>query len=407
MLKHKDIISRKVSEYMDFQASHAPLSNAFPDGIDIKMSDKRGPLGERMMMLTFKQYFPIRESRTEISASNARGPYATKRKAGKTDEVPTYMPVITNKKYRDAMTFNCNSIAYLQMLSDASELKYKNGSSTFKGFAVTYEKLKGAFTDEGIREIHIPLLMTLYGIFLQKFLSSQEDAQRLDGEAVFYYPDFSKKIGKTHTGIKDIKAFTCAMQKLENIVGIINNGQKGSDILPVLFYEHDKNANTIHISSPYMARIIKEIHKESIKKDKKGEMVRNKSGELQTLPAYSYLIDISIEKERNKRAVEIVMIIVVLIEQAGKNIPHIRARTIIERSSLLKESMQDPSTQKKDTMLRRSFSRAWELLQSKTKLSITYKDIELPDPENPCCIPTWSTIDMVFKFPHKGKCVNP
>jgi len=121
------------------------------------------------------------------------------------------------------------------------------------------------------------------------------------------------------------------------------------------------------------------------------------------LPSYSYLVDISIEKERNRKAVEIVMIIVALIEQAGKGTPHIRAKTVIERSSILKKCLQDQSAQKSDTILRRSFTKAWELLRSKTRLGAVYKDIELPDPENPYYIPTYSNLDMVFKFPHKGK----
>lgn len=333
--------------------------------------------------------------------------YRTKKTAGQRAEVPAYLPVITNKTYRDAITFNCNGSAYLQLLSDGSELKYKNGSSYFKGLAANCEKIKGLFTNDGIKEVHIPLLMALYGIFLQKASSSSGKAQGLDEKIVFYYPEFAKKLGKTHTGVKDIEAFASAMEQLTKIVGIVHNGQSSSDILPVLSgYEHDKDTNTIHIASPYITRIIKEIHNASIRKDKNGEPVKNKNGEFRTLPAYSYLVDISIEKERNRKAVEIVMIIVALIEQSGKHTPHIRARTVIERSSLLKGSMKGPSTQKKDTVLQRSFSKAWELLQTKTKLSTVYRDIKLPDPENPCYIPTCPNLDMVFTFPHKGKCTD-
>lgn len=383
------------------------LSAALPDCIRVNMTKRKSHSGNRIMKITTEHYIVVPDSQKKIAGSSGsarkKGPYITKKTAGETDEVPLYLPVITNRKYRDAMGFNCNSSAYLQMLSDGCRLAYKNGASAMKGFPATYEKLKEYRTGEGIEKVHIPLLMALYGILLQKFMPSPE-THSLNETAVVYYPDLAKKTGKTNTGVKDIASVTNAMEKLENIAGIVNGGQKGSDILPVLSgYKYDDDTNTIRFSSPYMARIIQEIHKASIQRGKNSGAVKNENGDEKTLPAYSYLVDISIEKERNKKAVEIVMIIVALVEQAGKNTPHIRAKTIIERSSLLKKSLQNSSTQKKDTVLRRSFSKAWELLRSNTRLSSVYKDIELPDPDNPKYIPTSSTIEMVFRFPHKGK----
>ena len=40
-------------------------------------------------------------------------------------------------------------------------------------------------------------------------------------------------------------------------------------------------------------------------KNKKGETLLKKNGKPQMLPAYSYLVDASIAKERNKKAVEV------------------------------------------------------------------------------------------------------
>lgn len=385
------------------------LPAVLPDCISINMTRQKSPSWNRIMKITAEHYVAVPDRQLKITDSGARGrkrgPYITKKTAGETDGVPACLPVITNGEYRDALAFNCNGSAYLQMLSDSSGLRYKNGSSSFRGLAATYEKIKGLFTDEGIKEVHLPLLAALYGILLQKFSSSPESLGP-DGEAVFYYPDLAKRTGKAHPGAKDIGAVTSAMDRLGNVVGIVDNGRKGSDILPVLSaHEYDKNTNTVRFASPYMARVINEIDRARIRKGKDGRPAMNKNGKVRTLPAYSYLVDISIEKERDKKAVEIVMIIVTLIEQAGsKGTPHIKAGTVIERSSLLKKSLQGPSTQKKDTVLRRSFSKAWELLRTKTKLSSVYRDIRLPDPENPHCIPTCTSLGMVFRFPHKGKC---
>lgn len=362
-----------------------------------------GKTAECMMTAASRQGFPDCENHAEITHASAKRAYITKKTAGETDEVPGYLPVITNRKYRDAMGFNYNSSAYLQILSDEGRLTYKNGTSSMKGFPATFEKIKGYCTDEGIEKIHIPLLMALYGILLEKFLPSPE-THGLNEMAVVYYPDLARKTRKSNTGAKDIAAVRNAMEKLGNIVGIINGGQKGSDILPVLYgYDYDKDTNTIRFASPYIARVIKEIYKTSIRKDKNGSPVKNGNGKLKMLPAYSYLIDISMENERNKKAVEIVLIIVALIEQAGKHTPHIRAKTIVERSSLLNQGLKNQPVQKKNFMLKRSFSKAWELLRSKTRLSGVYRDIELPDPEDPEYIPTSSTLGMAFRFPHKGK----
>ena len=384
--------------------------SVMPDDISISMTKRKSPSGNRVIKISLEQYVAVPGSmqKKPSGSGNARKrkPYATKKAAGETDEVPGYLPVITNGKYRDAMGFNRSSSAYLQVLSGDAGLSFKNGSSSMNGFPATYEKIKGHCVDEGIGKIHLPLLMMLYGILLQKFSSSPEK-HGMDGTAAFFFPDLAKKTGKPHTGVKDIEAVTSSMEKLKNIVGIVDSGQKSSDIIPLLSgFKYDENRNTIQFSSPYMARIIREIQKESIRKDKYGSPVLNGDGEKQMLPAYSYLVDISIEKERNRKAAEIVMIIVALIERTGKHTPHIRAKTIVAHSSLLKGSLQNLSVQQKNIILRRSFSKAWELLRTKTKLSSTYKDIELPDPESPAHIPTCQTIDMVFSFPHKGKCTD-
>ncbi len=81
------------------------------------------------------------------------------------------------------------------------------------------------------------------------------------------------------------------------------------------------------------------------------------------------MIRTTIAKEKNKKAVEIVFIVVALIEKCGNNVPHIKARTIIERNPLLSESIENCTiTQNINLMLSRSFTKAWELLSTQTEL---------------------------------------
>ena len=116
----------------------------------------------------------------------------------------------------------------------------------------------------------------------------------------------------------------------------------------------------------------------------------------------SYLVNADIAKERNKVAVENVFIIVALIEQAGNNIPKIKASTIVERNVQLQERLQ--ANAKPNRLLSTTFKKTWELLRNKTTLGQSYCNIQLPDPKDPANIPTMSTLETtVFKFQHDGK----
>lgn len=332
---------------------------------------------------------------------NAKEPkiYRTKAKAGDIADIPDRLPIITNRTYQNAMTFNKNDCAYIQPLSDTDNLNYKNGILYSKGFPATLAKLS---TDENFSKFNLPLLWALYGIILN---SIQQNRQNTDSVITIYYPDFAKKIGKSpNIGQNDVRECFININCFISVVGIINNGTHCKDILPVITeLEYDAEKNTISFGSPYIVRIIQEIRTASIRKDKKGRPLLKKNGEPQMLPAYSYIIDMGIVKEKNKRAVEIVFIIIALIEQAGNNTPHIRAKTIVDRSPLLHKSLDGQSSSNKNILLKRAFEKAWELLRKKTFLGSVYNDIQLPDPEDRVFIPTCASLNKAIPFPHNGK----
>lgn len=334
--------------------------------------------------------------------------HRTKSKAGNTAKIPDRLPVITNHEYQNAMTFNKNSNACLQLLSDKSRLKFKKDVLLFNGFPVTSADLQELYTEDGIEKINFSLLMAIYGIILQRFSESQPENYKTEIITV-YYPEFAKKTGKsTNITHRDMGECIKNMKLLGNVVGIIGNGTKSGDILPALAYiGSDADKNTVSFASPYITRLVKDIYEASIKGDKKGRPLLKKNGEPQMYPAYSYLIDMGIVKEKNKKAVEIVCAVVALIEQAGNNIPHIRVRTIIERCPLLSRSLQGKPNGNKNNFLKRAFTKAWDLLQKKTYLSSVYKNIQLPDPKDKPSIPTSSKLGKVFTFPHEGKNKNP
>ena len=335
--------------------------------------------------------------------------HRTKSKAGNTAKIPDRLPVITNHEYQNAMTLNKNNIAYLQMLSDKNRLKFKKDILLFNDLPATSAGLQELYTENGIEKINFSLLMAIYGIILQRFSECQQKEGYKTEVITVYYPELAKKTGKSlHITHNDIEGCAKNMKLMGKLIGIIGNGTKGGDILPVLAYiGSDANKNTITFASPYITRIVKDIYEASIKKNKKGEPLLKKNGEPQMYPAYSYLIDMSIVKERNKKAVEIVCAVVALIEQAGNNIPHIRTMTIIERCPLLFRSLHGQTNGNKNNLLKRAFAKAWDLLLKKTYLSSVYKNIQLPDPKDKPSIPTSSKLNKVFTFPHEGKSKNP
>lgn len=129
------------------------------------------------------------------------------------------------------------------------------------------------------------------------------------------------------------------------------------------FEGYSEEKNTISISSPYFNNLIMTLYNLAVKKDKDGKpKIKRNGSPAFAIPMNSYLVNADIAKERNKVAVENVFIIVALIEQAGNNIPRIKASTIVERN------------------------------------------VQLPDPKDPANIPTMKTLETtVFKFQHDGK----
>lgn len=331
--------------------------------------------------------------------------YRTRKKAGETAEIPNKLPIITNSKYQNAMTLNKNATAYLQPISSIDNLKYKNGTLLYKGLPMTSKDINNLCTEDCIEKINLSLLRALYAIILNCSFKSHPTNQASNSVFTIYYPDFAKKIGKSsNIGKNDVNEFIRNIVHLQTVLGVIGNGAKANDILPVLTnIKTDSEKNTISFTCPYMTRLIRDIYHASIRVNKKGEPLLKKNGEPQMSPSYSYLIDMSIVKEKNKKAVEIVFIVITLIEQAGNNTPHIRAKTIIDRNRLLSESLERQSNGGKNTLLKRAFKKAWELLRTKTSLDSAYKNICLPDPEDISSIPTSSTLNMVFRFSHEGK----
>lgn len=336
--------------------------------------------------------------------------YRTKAKAGDVAAVPDKMPLITNPTYQNAITYNEDDKAYLQPLTSADGLVFADGMLYFEGLPATSARLSDLYTKDNIEEFNLPMLRVFYAIILNKFKETWNEDKSVDDVVKFYIPDLAKQLGKDYKlSQSDVDSIINTILSFQNIMGIVDRGKRGNDILPVLvFLGNDTETNTIKFASPYMVRVIQEVYKASIRKSKTGLALTNKDGSPKLLPSHTYIPNLKLGKERNQKAVEIVCIVMTTIEQAGNHIPHISAKTIVQRNQLLRQSIDNTaSASNKNKYLERSFSRAWQLLRSHTDILKRYKKIQLPDPKDKDFkkkyIPTMSTLDMVFEFPHEGK----
>lgn len=340
---------------------------------------------------------------------NVKKSYRTKSKADNTtDNLPSNLAIITNDKYKNSLTLQQNGGAYLQPLATTEGLQYDGENLFFQGFPASEATLREINKDKDIpiEAIDLPLLRMFYSIILSDFEQNTKKLGVVNEIVTVYVPDLAAILGKKRNLSKnDITSIIEKTSSFQTIYGVIKDPDRPNGIgtaVPLLVWMgYDAESNTIRFASPYMTRLIKRIYNVSIRKDRKGSPHLKKDGTPLLEVSHSYLIKSSIVKERNKRAVEIVMVVVTTIEQSGKNTPHLKANTIIERIPQLQRAFnKTKTTSNKNLLLSRAFKKAWELLESQTKLRDKYPNITLPDPNNPQNIPTTSTLNMVFTFPH-------
>ena len=322
----------------------------------------------------------------------------------------------TLQTYKYGMTLHPSDTAYLLPITpaDADKLKFDDGKLYFDGVEASKIDLVNISTNTTITDIDLMTLRLFYAIILQDLDKLGKDAvieqagssQFLGRTTKIYLPDFLRTMGlSSNYGKPVINAIISKFMSYRSILGVMTEHVRGrtyrSKYPVMLFMGYNDKDNTLSFASPYINQLIANLTQATIRRDKQGEIKRNRSGAPLSLPSHSYLIDTAIVKERNKRAAELVCLVVNLIENAGDNTPHIRAATLIEQHEELKQALEQlTTTAHKNTALRRAFKRAWELLPKYTRLQEVYTNIQLPSPSD---VPTISTLDRVYSFPHKGK----
>ena len=325
---------------------------------------------------------------------------------------PTYKP------YQYATSLFQEGNAYLQAGIDTSNLKVKDGKLFFEDPSgilkeLTEVELKNCKTWEPITEVKgLPFLRAYYSILLGTYQEALRQGKPLLENIRIYVPDLLEYLGLQRNANKQtIDKIVNQMVSFNNVIGVMNyirNGKPRQSYYAIfLFGKYEEQSNTITVWSPYLIKVIETVIGEAIKIDSKTKLPKlDKNGKTIPLATNSFLIKSSIYSERNQAAVENVIIIIQVIEQAGNFTPNIKASTIIERNPIFKYRLDESSSRHKTQLLERVFKRTWELLREQTHLSDVYKNIQLPDPNDPNNIPTAKTLNMVFSFPHEGKQIS-
>lgn len=334
-------------------------------------------------------------------------------------EVSDVLAAISNPKYQYALTQNKNDTAYTPELKPeaAKEIQYAGGKAYLASLASRVNKelnevdLMDITTRETVTNVDRTLLRILYSVIITEY--EKHDPNALPDSITIYAPDLAKAMGIQGGANREYSiALADKINSFSKLCGVLRETNddgtlaKELSFYPVMnFMGYSGKDNTVKMGSPFMKQLYKALLSASIKRDKKGLPQIKRNGEPLRAPMHSYLVYNTINKERNKAAVENVFTICLLIEQSGNYTATIKASTMIDRNPELKQRLKDIDKRNQNRLLKTTFQRTWELLAdpSITKLSSVYQGIELPDPNDPAQIPTMKTLEKAYSFPHKGK----
>ena len=350
---------------------------------------------------------------------------------------------ISDKEHQFALTPLKNQHSYIQQLDETFfeglEFDSESGTMHAKSDILAPVTLRDLQTKRNLKELDLPVIRTLYTILLSCYTTTGET------RAVVYVPDLAQYLGikaritdnESDNNKKDISEAHSIIKKIvafRSSVGITGNGS----IYPLLNFEgYEKETNSISFSSPYMYYLFKTLtEKNTIAKRNKQTYIK---------PHHNYLVHSIIAKERNKAAVEIVFHITNLLLRRGeeekpkekltkkeiekaaydgakkavndefadktekattdkekdkphKTIARISFKKIIEEIPLLQETLDNTElTRNKNAVLKRAFTKAYELLAKKTDVYKYFINLNIPH-----VIPTASTLDSVLNITHEG-----
>lgn len=327
-------------------------------------------------------------------------------------KMPPCITPIISKGFQDALSIQNPDIdtviydeAYLAQVVPEAKLSFEKGVARIFNYVAQDTEFQDYITHEHIQDINIGLLDALFSIILYNIkdlrFATLDQLQRfvINNGVEIYIPDLIRFMGIDKVNQANLDYLWKSLQRLDNVIGIRKvAGTKRTyrDSYRLLEVEAVKSStNTIRLASPYMNEIIWELYHTSVKMEKRSSPYLTHEPRISKFVSYQ---NPKLASLKNKRAVEIVLAIVALMEQCGiHGTPHIKASTIIGHCPILMDALQFANKNSDKTqILKRSFSAAWEYIRLYTDLEERF-GVQIPDVDDTPTINNYDT--KVYEFP--------
>lgn len=328
-------------------------------------------------------------------------------RAGNLVSAGFYQYVISDEKYRGALTTQQNKNAYIALMNPDffKRLDFENGTVMFdqETAGIVKKYSKGKYTD--VQDLDFPLLTQIYTAAVKS--NVQHDAFTITVSLPQFFREMGVEMQKGNA--PDIMA---KLHSFENCVGIMQGTQTVSKLFSII--QLDMKNQTMTFAVPYIMKLSEVLAKKNHveKKTRQGALIDYQQ------PYHNILVHSSIAKERNKTAVELVYLITTgLVRRAYR--PDIKTyrkkdaktqhpervtysisfRSLINDAPLLRGRIQSYKDVKdKNRALRRAFEKAYELIDKKTDAAEWFIDLQ-----GNRIIPTMTTLDDELIFTHNGR----
>lgn len=331
-----------------------------------------------------------------------------------------YQVSITDKDYQFALTPYRNSNAYITPLREhiMQKLIFENGKLSVLDSDIAPAQLKEETANgmQDIKSLDLPLLR-------QVFTAVYRTAIKGDAHTITVHaPSFFRQMGIDVRSVPDLEEYrqgnnaSSSQSKLNDVFGKLRQFENCIGVSKGTYYELlraiviDPQRNTITFATPYMNHIMREISEKNIERNRAGKYLYEN-------PGYNMLMHSTITSERNKPAVEIVnRIMAGLLQRGGtadaalpqnkKKVMRNKTRVTykITYNGLIKDipnlyqTLKASTTADKNKQLNRAFTKAFELLRTKTDIFNYYVNLKI----SPEWAPTSSALSDTLTITHEG-----
>jgi hypothetical protein len=331
-----------------------------------------------------------------------------------------YQVSITDKDYQYALMPLHNKKAYISPLRESimQKLTFENGRLSVLDSDIAPAQLKEETANgmKDIKSLDLPLLRQIFTAVYKTEIKG--DTHTITVHA----PSFFREMGIDVRSVPDLEEYrqgnhaSSSQSKLNDVFGKLRQFESCIGVSKGTYYELlraiviDPQRNTITFATPYMNHILREIKEKNIEKSRAGKCLYDN-------PGYNFLMHSTITSERNKPAVEIVnRIMAGLLQRGGtadaalpqnkKKVMKNKTRVTykITYNGLIKDipdlyqTLKASTTADKNKQLGRAFTKAFELLRTKTDIFNYYVNLKI----SPEWAPTSSALSDTLTITHEG-----